>query len=139
MANFNVLECVQDLREAGFTQDQAEAQAKHIEKAKADLETHLATKQDIEQLRSDTKQDIELLRKDIEQLRSDTKQDIEQLRSDTKKDIELLRKDIEQLRSDTKKDLQNLENKLLWKQTLAMAALLGIAKILNMLPSYLGN
>ena len=100
---FNALECVQDLRKAGFTQEQAEVQARHIEKVKADLETHLATKKDIEQL------------------------------------VQATKKDIEQLAQATKKDLQNLKNELLWKLTLAMAALLGAAKILNMLPSYLNN
>ena len=37
-----------------------------------------------------TKKDIVDVRKDIEQLRADTKKDIEQLRADTKKDIKLL-------------------------------------------------
>ena len=44
---FNVLECVKHLREVGFTQEQAEAQAQEIEKAKNDLESHLATKKDL--------------------------------------------------------------------------------------------
>ena len=55
----------------------------------ADAIQPLATKHDLEQLRSDTKHDLE-------QLRSDTKQDLGQLRSDTKQDLERLRSDTQQ-------------------------------------------
>ena len=49
-ALFNALECVKHLRDAGFTQEQAEAQAREIEKAKNDLESNLATKKDLREL-----------------------------------------------------------------------------------------
>ncbi len=65
---FNVLECVKHLRQAGFTQEQAEAQAREIEKAKNDLESNLATKRDIVDLK-----------RDIEKLRGDTKREIKAL------------------------------------------------------------
>ena len=63
-ALFNALECVKHLREAGFTQEQAEAQAREIEKAKNDLESNLATKRDIAALAKD----IMALAKDIKNL-----------------------------------------------------------------------
>ncbi len=53
---FNVLECVKHLRQAGLTQEQAEAQAREIEKAKNDLESNLATKRDIAELKKDIKE-----------------------------------------------------------------------------------
>ena len=54
-ALFNALECVKHLRDAGFTQEQAEAQAREIEKAKNDLESNLATKRDILAVKEDIK------------------------------------------------------------------------------------
>ena len=53
---FNVLECVKHLRSVGFTQEQAEAQAQEIEKAKNDLESHLATKKDVAEIKRDIKE-----------------------------------------------------------------------------------
>ena len=59
---FNALECVKHLRNVGFTQEQAEAQALEIEKAKADLESNLATKDDFKReilaTRNDLKREI---------------------------------------------------------------------------------
>ena len=53
---FDILECVKQLRDkGGFTQKQAEIQAQQIQLMKADLETHLATKQDIKLLEEDIK------------------------------------------------------------------------------------
>jgi predicted transport protein len=80
----------------------------------------LATKQDIELLRTATKQDIAELRADlevkIEQSRIATKQDIELLRTATKQDIAELRADlevkIEQSRSAAKQDIAQLEVKI---------------------------
>jgi len=75
----------------------------------ADLEvkieqSRIATKQDIELLRTATKQDIAELRADlevkIEQSRSATKQDIELLRTATKQDIAQLEVKIERVRAD---------------------------------------
>ena len=83
------------LKNNGFSEQQAHTLVCFY---KDNVESDLATKKDIEQLRVDTK-------KDIEQLRVDTKKDIEQLRADTKKDIE-------QLRADVKKDIKLLENSL---------------------------
>jgi len=80
-----------------------------IAELRADLEvkieqSRIATKQDIELLRTATKQDIAELRADlevkIEQSRIATKQDIELLRTATKQDIAELEVKIERVRAD---------------------------------------
>lgn len=99
------------LKQNGFNEQQAHTLVYFY---KDSIESELATKRDIEQLRADTK-------KDIEQLRADTKKDIEQLRAEIKRDIE-------QLRADTKKDIKILESSLtirLGSIMIAGVALLG--------------
>lgn len=81
---FDTLTYANKLKEAGFTERQAQAQAEALV---AVVDSNLATKTDIEMLRLATKTDIEMLR-------HDTKTDIETLRHDTKIDIETLRHDI---------------------------------------------
>ena len=89
-SEFKVLECIKALKSAGFTQEQAEAQAGQMEKLRSELATNLATKENLEA----TKEDI-------------------------------------------KRELIALEHKLLWKMMVAMAALLGSAKILSFLPDFI--
>jgi hypothetical protein len=103
---FDTLTYANKLKEAGFTERQAQAQAEALV---AVVDSNLATKTDIEMLRRATKTDIEMLR-------HDTKADIEMLRHDTKADIEMLHHalsaDIEMLRHDTKTDIEMLRHDL---------------------------
>ena len=80
---FDTLTYANKLKEAGFTERQAQAQAEALV---AVVDSNLATKQDIQSV----KQEIELLR-------HDTKQDVELLRHDTKLEIELVRRDLKEL------------------------------------------
>ncbi len=134
------------LKNNGFNEQQAHTLVYFY---KDSIESELATKKDIEQLRADTKKDIADLKKDIEQLRAATKKDIEQLRADTKKDIEQLRadtkkdiadlkKDIEHLRVDTKKDIKLLENSLTIRLGGIMIAGITVLGSLMALFQYLG-
>ena len=60
-STFSAIDCIQNLKKAGFTPEQAEAQAKEFERSRLDIMAVLATKED-----------VELVRKDIEQLRKET-------------------------------------------------------------------
>lgn len=88
---FDTLAYANKLKEAGFTDRQAEAQAEALA---AVVDSNLATKTDIERLHNATKTDIEMLRRDIELLRNNTKTDIELLRRDMKVEIAEARADI---------------------------------------------
>lgn len=108
---FDTHRFVQNLVASGFTVKQAEALASEQISL---LNSNLATKPDIETLRSSTQSDIERLRlsttSDIEELRLSTKSDIEGLRSSTHADIEALRlttqSDIEALRLSTEAKIE---------------------------------
>ena len=116
----NTLEYAERLMRAGVPDEQAKAQAMVLYEI---INSTLATKRDIEELRSATKRDIEELRsatkRDIEELRSATKQDIEELRSATKQDIADVQKEIKQLdvkietiKADLKCDIKGLDEKI---------------------------
>ena len=92
---FDTHRFVKNLTASGFTEKQAEALANeqvHL------LNSNLATKADIEQLRLATKADIEQLRLDtkasIEQLRLANKADMERIHLGTKKDLAELKAEI---------------------------------------------
>ncbi len=95
---FNALKYVEVLKKAGVPDKQAEAQVRVLNEI---MESDLATKRDI----------------------MDIKRDIESLRHDTKKDIADVRKDIEVLKQSTKRDLKELEQRMLIK----LGGLLAIA------------
>ena len=121
---FDTLEMVRRLESKGFKREQAEEVISVVKDVQSELATkqdienlQKATKQDIEALRKETKQDIEVLRKDIEDLQKETKQDIEVLRKETKQDIE-------KLRSDISKDMIVLKNDIIIKISGVMFALL---------------
>jgi hypothetical protein len=59
---FSQIEIMHQLREVGFTQEQAEAQARIITEVN---ENSLATKQDVQNLEKKTDSEISLLRKDM--------------------------------------------------------------------------
>ena len=84
----DTLECAAKLKAGGFTDQQAETQARAL----ADVvEKQLITRHDIDAHETNLRRDIEMLRvelkRDIETLRTDSKRDIEVLRAEVKKDI----------------------------------------------------
>jgi hypothetical protein len=69
---FDTHAAVQKLKEAGFTEQQAEAQVQVLSEI---IESNLATKQDLKE--------VEIaLKRDIEMLRADTKAELAELKSD---------------------------------------------------------
>ena len=123
--NFSALEYSKELRGVGFTQEQAELQARQLELVKGEIQSELATRRDIEGLREATKRDNEGLReatkRDNEELRETTRRDIKEL--DLK--IANIEKEIAELKRDTK------------DQTLKIIGVLGsLIVILKFLPDF---
>ena len=91
---FDTYAAVKKLKEAGFTEQQAEAQTALLTDViagelatKHDIET---VKLDIENVRAELKRDIEAVKLDIENVRAELKHDIETLRADVKHDMKEL-------------------------------------------------
>ena len=80
---FDTYAAVKKLKEAGFTEQQAEAQTALLMDV---IAGELATKHDIETV----KHDIETVKLDIENVRAELKRDIEALRADMKHDMKEL-------------------------------------------------
>ena len=80
---FDTYAAVKKLKEAGFTEQQAEAQTTLLTNV---IAGELATKHDIEAI----KHDIEAIKLDLENVRADLKRDIETLRADMKHDMKEL-------------------------------------------------
>ena len=106
---FDTYAAVKKLKEAGFTEQQAEAQTTLLMDV---IAGELATKHDIEAI----KHDIETLKLDLENVRAELKRDIETLRAELKRDIETLR-------ADMKHDMKELELRL----TIKLGAMLALA------------
>ena len=66
--NFDTLACVKELKQAGFTTAQAEAQTKVLASV---VDENVATKQDLNIVKFELKKDIELVRRDIELIKRD--------------------------------------------------------------------
>ncbi len=98
MTAFDTLSAAHDLEAAGFERAKAEAVAHAVASAGAAGCDDLATKADLEQLRTATKADLEQLgtatKTDLEQLGTATKTDLEHLRTATKVDLAELRTDL---------------------------------------------
>ena len=72
---FNPLRYVKKLVEVGFTKEQAEVQAEaQAEAINEIVDEKLATKLELEKVKSELKVDIELVRRDIELVRRDIKE-----------------------------------------------------------------
>ena len=113
---FDTLKFAKRLKEAGFTEQQAEALAD----AEAELiEQNLATKRDI----ADIKRDI-----------ADVKRDIKELEVTLRNEIKQLDVKIEQIRSDLSRDLKDIEYRMTIKlgtmMVVAVAAMATLAKLL---------
>ena len=90
---FDPLAAARDLKAAGFEPEQAEALAAQLRVAAGADHADLATKADIDALKSDIGALRAETKADIEALRAATKADIEALRTATKADREALRAD----------------------------------------------
>jgi len=120
---FDTLKFARRLKEAGFTEQQAEALAD----AEAELiEQNLATKRDI----ADIKRDIADVKRDI----ADVKRDIKELEFTLRNEIKQLDVKIEQIRSDLARDLKDLEYRMTIKlgtmMVVAVAAMATLVKLL---------
>ena len=94
LAAFDTLKVSKDLQQAGIQESHAEAIALAVKQGQGDL----ATKQDIDHLRTELKSDIDHLRSefktDIGHLRTELKTDIGHLRTELKTDIDHLRTEL---------------------------------------------
>ena len=131
---FDTHAAVKKLKEAGFTEQQAEAQTTLLMEV---IAGELATKHDIETIKHDietVKLDIENVRaelkRDIETLRTELKHDIETLRAETKHDIAELKHDIAELKRDMKEQEMRLTIKLGAMLALAVGAVATLVKLL---------
>ena len=89
-ANFDTLTYAKLLQEAGFTAQQAEAQAEAL---RAVVDQNLATKQDLKEMETRLDHKIELVRRDMKDMESRTEVRLKEL--DAK--IELLRHDTKEM------------------------------------------
>ena len=74
--NFNALKYVEELRNAGMPEKQAEAQIRVLNEV---VDSELASKQDVETVRKELKRDIKELELKIETVREELKRDIKEL------------------------------------------------------------
>ena len=131
---FDTHAAVKKLQQAGFTEQQAEAQTTLLLDV---IAGEVATKRDIETVRLDietVKLDIENVRaelkRDIETLRTDLKHDIETLRAETKHDIAELKHDIAELKRDMKEQEMRLTIKLGAMLVIAISVVATLVKLL---------
>ncbi|MBW1953965.1 MAG: hypothetical protein JRI66_12955 [Deltaproteobacteria bacterium] len=110
---FDTLEFAKRLREAEFTEKQAEALATAVAEI---IESRLATKED-----------VALLQRDIEQLRAEVKRDIEELRREIEGLRVELKRDIEELRAEVKRDMKEMELRLKHDLTLRLGLMMTAA------------
>ncbi len=74
--NFNALKYVEELRNAGMPEKQAEAQIRVLNEV---VDSELASKHDVETVREELKRDIKELELKIETVRGELKRDIKEL------------------------------------------------------------
>ena len=103
---FDTHAAVKKLQQAGFTEQQAEAQTALLMDV---IVGEVATKLDVENVRTELKHDIEAVRLDIENVRADLKRDIEAVKLDIENVRAELKRDIETLRAESKHDIAELK------------------------------
>ena len=128
---FDTLKFAKRLKEAGFTEQQAEALAD----AEAEfIEQNLATKRDIADVKRDIKELEVTLRNEIKQLDVALRNEIKQLDVTLRGEIKQLDVKIEQIRSDLARDLKDLEYRMTIKlgtmMVVAVAAMATLVKLL---------
>ncbi len=158
VATFDTLAAVRNLEKAGMGTSQAEAVTETIRVA---VFQGVASKEDIDELRSEIgelrsemKADIGELRSEIGELRAEMKADIAGLRAEMKADIAELRAemkaDIAELRAETKADiaelraetkgdigalrveLQKFRADMTWRMVIVMVGVLGLFTALDL-------
>jgi predicted phage-related endonuclease len=128
---FDTLKFAKRLKEAGFTEQQAEALAD----AEAEfIEQNLATKRDIADVKRDIKELEVTLRNEIKQLHVTLRNEIKQLDVTLRSEIKQLDVKIEQIRSDLARDLKDLEYRMTIKLgTLMLVAVAAMATLVKLL------
>jgi len=131
---FDTLKFAKRLKEAGFTEQQAEALAD----AEAEfIEQNLATKRDIADVKrdiADVKRDIADIKRDVKELEVTLRNEIKQLEVTLRGEIKQLEVKIEQIRSDLARDLKDLEYRMTIKlgtmMVVAVGAMATLVKLL---------
>ena len=114
--NFNALKYVEELRNAGMPEKQAEAQIRVLNEV---VDSELASKHDVETVRKELKRDIKELDLKIETVREELKRDIKEL------DLK-----IETVREELKRDIKELELRLTHTLTVRLGGLMALGVIL---------
>ena len=114
--NFNALKYVEELRNAGMPEKQAEAQIRVLNEV---VDSELASKHDVETVREELKRDIKELELKIETVRKELKRDI--------KELELK---IETVREELKRDIKELELRLTHTLIVRLGGLMALGVIL---------
>ena len=91
---FRTLAYANKLKAVGVPTQQAEVQAEALAET---IESNLATKRDMNELKRDMKELETALTRDMKELETSLTRDIEELRLATKRDIEELKRDIKEL------------------------------------------
>ena len=123
MVAFDTLKLARKLRDAGMPADQAEAVAEAFGEF---VHAYLATKDDINDFRTDTKAEFAKVRQEIADLRAELKHDIADLRAETQAEFTKVRQEIGSLRVELKQDIAGLRSELyraLLMQTFAIAGI----------------
>jgi predicted phage-related endonuclease len=121
---FDTLTYAKKLRDAGFTQEQAEVQAHAL----ADIvEERLATKQDIATLHRDIKELEAALKRDIKELEAALKHDIKELETSLKRDMKeletSLHRDMKEQETSLQRDMKDME----YRMTIRLGAMLAVS------------
>ena len=122
MANaaFDTLTVSKELQDAGIEAKHAEAIAWAVKQGQGDL----ATKQDLNLLKTELKSDIEQLRTELKSDNKHLKSDIDHLRTELKSDIEQLKTEMEANFDKLKSDI----NWIKWSMAI-MIAIIGVFSI----------
>ena len=105
MQTLDTLEVAKDLRAAGFTDAQAEALTRAVRKAQnVDVST-LATKSDLQAVKSD-------LRAEIQAVKSELQAEIQAVKAELQAEIQAVKADIQALRSDMKTETAALKSEI---------------------------
>ena len=108
----NTLEYAQRLERAGVPREQAEVQASMFYEI---INSELAKRRDLEEVKVE-------LKRDIEKVRADLKRDIEEVKAELKRDMKDLDLKIENVRSELKRDMAEMKKDLkIWLGGFAVA------------------
>ncbi len=105
MLAFDTHTYIKELQAVGFTEEQAEVQARTLKNI---IDNDLANKQDIAEI----KQDIAELKRDIKELETKTETRIKELETKTETNFELVRREIKELETKTETRIKELELQL---------------------------